>query len=80
MHLHPTQNPLPAYQPVEVWVLTSFPAHDLEGVSHEPPPVPPARESSGSAAAIYSFHSREIRGLLLPFAARILLYAHLAAA
>lgn len=79
MHLHPTQNPLPAFQPVEVWYPTSFPAHDLERISQEPLSVPLARESSGSAAAIYSAHSREIR-LLLPFAARIRRYAHLAAA
>ena len=79
MHLHPTQIPLPAFQPVEVWDRTSFPAHDLERISQEPPPVPASRESSGSAAAIYSVHFREIR-LLLPFAARIHRYAHLAAA
>lgn len=80
MHLHPTQIPLPAFQLVEVWDLTSFPAHDLERISQEPPPVPASRESSGSAAAIYTFHCREIRGLPLPFAARIRRYAHLAAA
>lgn len=78
MHLHPTQNPLPASQPVEVWDPTSFPAHNLARISPEPLPVSQTRDSSGSAAAMYSVHSREIR-LLLPFAARTHRYAHLAA-
>ncbi len=78
MHLHPTQNPLPTSQPVEVSDPTSFLSHNLARISQRPLPLSPTRESSGSPAAIHSVHSREIR-LLLPFAACIRRYAHMAA-
>lgn len=76
MHLHRIQNPLPALEAVEVGSLSSFPAFSLGApgwVNHQ------LREAAGacrSATALRRSHSREIRGLPLPFAAPLPPHTH----
>lgn len=80
MRLHPTPNTLPALLTVIVASHTSFPAHDLgidTGRAHR---VLQTEKFSGAGGGIRIFHSREIHGLLLPFAASLLSHNYLAAA
>ena len=80
MRLYRTPNALPALSTVIVASLTSFSAHDLGADTSPASRTLQAEKSSGAGGGICSFHSREIRSLPLPFAARILSHNHLAAA
>lgn len=80
MRLHRTPSTLPALLTVIVASLTSFPAHDLGADTGRAPRVLKAEKCSGAGSGIRTGHSREIRSLVLPFAAPLLSPNHLAAA
>jgi len=78
MRLHRTPNTLPALLTAIVASLTSFPAHDLGADTGPAHRVLQAEQFSGAGGGIRSFHSRQIRSPLLPFAASLLSHNYLA--
>jgi hypothetical protein len=79
MHLHRTQNSLPALDSVEVRSLSSFPAYNLATHTNANPQAREAEETWGAATVLRRSHAPEIRGLPLPFAAPLLSHTDLAA-
>lgn len=75
MHLHRTKNRLPAFQPVEVWWLSSFPAHDLEPKWYAKTRAQPSNDTRCSYSDLPSPRFPEIRSLALLFAAHIRVHA-----
>jgi hypothetical protein len=80
MRFHRTSNTLPAHLTVTLASHSSFPAHDLAAETGPAQRVLQAENFSGGGSGTRSFPSREVRGLLLPFAVPLLSHNHLAAA
>lgn len=80
MHLHRPQNPLLGLQPVEVWSLTSFPAHNLGDSSERRPQMLLTEQTLRAGTGSPASHLVEIRPTELPFAAPLPLQSQLAAA
>lgn len=79
MRLHWTPSTRPGLLAVIGESLTPFPGHDLGDTTRRAPLTPLAEKCSGAGGGIRTFHSREIRSLLLPFAAPLLSHNHMAA-